>query len=83
MVFVDKVVDGSGFNNFTKMILNALLKGGVLTMEDMSKKLLCFKIEEMNVFQSVKTNIDKKIQEFFSIISMGVHYVVHKTNLVL
>jgi hypothetical protein len=35
---------------------------GVLTMEDMSKKFLCFKIEEMNVFKSVKTNIAKQIK---------------------
>jgi hypothetical protein len=55
----------------------------MLTMEDMSKKFLCFKIKNMNVFQNIK----KKIANFFywklSIISMGVHYVVHKTNLVL
>jgi cysteine synthase len=62
LVFVNKVVDGSSSNNFTKMILNALLKGRVLTMEDMSKKHLCFKIEEMNVFQSIKKKIAKQIK---------------------
>jgi hypothetical protein len=44
------------------MILNALLKGGVLTMEDMSKKFLCSKIKKMNVFQSIKTSIAKQIK---------------------
>jgi hypothetical protein len=44
------------------IILNALLKGGVLTMENMSKKFLCLKIEEMNVFKSVKINIAKQIK---------------------
>jgi hypothetical protein len=62
LVFFDKVVNGLGSNNLTKMILNALLKGGVLTMEDMSKKFLCFKIKEMNVFQSMKTRIAKQIK---------------------
>jgi hypothetical protein len=62
LVFVNEVVDGLGSNNLTKMILNALLKGGVLTMEDMSKKFLCSKIKKMNVFQSIKTSIAKQIK---------------------
>jgi len=65
------------------MILNALLKGGVLTMENMSKKFLFIKIEEMNVYSKYKNKYCQTNQEFFNIISTGVHYVVHKTNLIL
>jgi len=64
LVFIDKVVDGLGSNNLTKIILNALLKGGVLTMENMSKKFLFIKIKKMNVFQSIKTSIAKQIKNF-------------------
>jgi hypothetical protein len=64
LVFIDKVVDGLGSNNLTKIILNALLKGGVLTMENMCKKFLFIKIKKMNVFQSIKTSIAKQIKNF-------------------
>jgi hypothetical protein len=40
LVSVDKIMDGSGFNNLTEIIMNVLLKGGGLTKEELSKKLL-------------------------------------------
>ncbi len=40
LVCVDKIVDGSGSNNWTKVIMNVLLKGGGLTKEELSKTLL-------------------------------------------
>lgn len=40
LVCVDKIVDGFGFNNLIKVIMNVLLKGGGLTKEELSKKLL-------------------------------------------
>jgi hypothetical protein len=35
-------VDGLGSNNLTKAIMAALMKCGVLTREEVAKKLLCF-----------------------------------------
>jgi len=47
---VDKIVDGFGFDNLIKIIMNVSLKGGELIGEDFSRKLLCFEIDGMNVF---------------------------------
>lgn len=40
-VFVERVIDGSSFNNLTKVIMVALLRGGGLMKENLSKKFLC------------------------------------------
>jgi hypothetical protein len=42
LVFVERVIDGLSFNNLTKVIMVALLMGGGLMKEDLSKKFLCF-----------------------------------------
>jgi hypothetical protein len=47
----NRVVDGSSSNNLIEMIMNALLKGGGLIRKDLSKKLLRFGINDVNVFQ--------------------------------
>ncbi len=62
LVCVYKIVDVLGSNNFIELIMNAMMKGGGLTKEDLSKKFLCFEIDEMNVFQHGKTNVTKEIK---------------------
>ncbi len=55
LVFVDRIVDGSSFNNLIKVIMNALLKGEGLTKENLAKKLFCVGEHGVNVFQGAKT----------------------------
>jgi hypothetical protein len=45
LVRVERIVDISSSNNLTEIILVALLKGGGLTKEKLSKKPLCFKVD--------------------------------------
>jgi hypothetical protein len=47
---VDRIVDGSNSNNLIEVIMNASLKGGRLTREDLLKKFLHPKIDKVNVF---------------------------------
>jgi hypothetical protein len=54
-MYIERVIDGSGSKNLTEVIMAALLKGGGLTKEDLSKKLLCFETNGVNVFQGGKT----------------------------
>jgi hypothetical protein len=54
-MYIERVINGSGSNNLTKVIMATLLKGGGLTKEDLSKKLLCFGTDGVNVFQGGKT----------------------------
>ncbi len=62
LVCVYKIVDVLGSNNFIELIMNEVIKGGGLTREDLSKKFLCFGIDEVNVFQHGKTNVIKQIK---------------------
>jgi len=39
------------FKNLIKVIMNAYLENGVLTKEELSKKLLCFDANGVNVFK--------------------------------
>jgi hypothetical protein len=55
LVCVDRIVDGSSFNNLSEVIMNALLKGEGLTKEKLAKKLFCFGEDGVNVFQGGKT----------------------------
>lgn len=50
LMCVDRTIDGSNSNNLVEVIMNASLKGGRLTREDLSKKFLCLKIDKVNVF---------------------------------
>jgi len=82
-VFVEKVIDGSSFNNLTEVIMVRLLKGGGLMKENMLQKFLCFGADGANVFQGGKTRVTKQIKDSWAPFSMGVHYVAHRTNLVV
>ncbi len=42
LMCIDRIVNGSSYNNLIEVIIIALLKGGGLTMEKLVKKLLCF-----------------------------------------
>jgi hypothetical protein len=48
-VCVERIVDGFGSNNLIEVIMAIMFKGGGLTKEKMSKKLLCFEVDGMNV----------------------------------
>jgi hypothetical protein len=43
LVFVEKVIDGSSFNNLTEMIMVTLLRDGGLMKENMSKSSYAWK----------------------------------------
>ncbi len=62
LVCVYKIVDMLGSNNFIELIMNAVMKGGGLTKEDLSRKFLCFGVDEVNVFQHGKTSVTKQIK---------------------
>jgi hypothetical protein len=47
---VDWIVNGLGSNNLTEVIMNSMMKGGGLSREELSKKLLCFGANGMNMF---------------------------------
>lgn len=62
--------------------MNAFLKGGKQAREDMSKRLLSFGVNVVNVFQGGK-KMTKQIKDSWTPFSIGLHYVVHRTNLAI
>jgi len=75
-------VDGFGSNNFIKVIMVPLMKGGRLTRGDVIKNL-CFGANGASIFQGSKIKVTKQIKEAWARLSMGVHCVVHRTNLAI
>jgi hypothetical protein len=62
LICVDQIFDGLGFNNLTKVIMNFMMEGGGLSREELSKKLLCFGVDGVNIFQRGKIRITKQIK---------------------
>jgi hypothetical protein len=61
-----RVVDGLSSNNLTKVIMNALLASGGLSKEQLSRKLLCFGVDGVSIFQGAKIGVTKNIKEFWA-----------------
>jgi hypothetical protein len=43
--------------------MNFMVKGGELNREELFKKLLCFGVDGVNVFQGSKTRVTKQIKD--------------------
>jgi hypothetical protein len=68
------------------MIMVTLLRGGGLMKENLSKSLLCFRMLRNKwgeCFSKCKTRVTKQIQDSWARVSMGVHYIAHRTNLII
>lgn len=63
--------------------MNFMMKGQGLSREELFKKFLCYGDDGMNVFQGEKTKVTKQIKDSWPPFLMGVHYVVHHTNLII
>jgi hypothetical protein len=62
LIYIDQIVDMNS-NNFIEMNINFMMKGGMLNMDELSKKFLCFGVDGMNVFQGGKTKVTKQNKE--------------------
>jgi hypothetical protein len=80
LIWVDQIVDGLGFNNLIKVTINFMMEGGGLSKEELSKKLLCFAVDGVNMFQGSKTKMTKQIKDSWTPFSMDVHCVAHHIN---
>ncbi len=83
LICVDRTIDGLGSNNLTQVIMNFMMKGGELSKVKLSKKLVCFGVDGVNVFQGSKIGVTKQIKNSWAPFSMGVHCVAHCTNLIV
>jgi hypothetical protein len=59
-VSFEKVIEGVDLRNLNRVIILTLLTIGSLTCESLSSKLICFGVDGMSVFQSVKIDLQNK-----------------------
>jgi hypothetical protein len=74
---------GSGADNLTQALMQALMQEGGLAKDLIGKRLMTFGADGVFVFQGTKSSVTKQITNGWAPHSMGVHYMVHKTNLVV
>jgi hypothetical protein len=80
---VQHVIYGSGANIGTFLIMNFLMTQRGLKEKEFVSKLVYFGVHGVNTFQGLKSRIIVQIQCRYVPFIMGVHFMVHGTNLVI
>jgi len=81
LVFVQRLIDRVGANTLTLLIVKALEIGGDVTLEQISKKLLCFGADGVSTFQGTRSGVTTQLQTKFAPFYMGIHCIAHHCNL--
>jgi hypothetical protein len=55
-------LDGAIFANLTKLTMRSLVEFGSMTKTDVTNKLVCFGIDGMTIFQSLKNGVTTKLK---------------------
>jgi hypothetical protein len=58
------------------------ISGGVLR-DQIAQKLICFEVDDVNVFQGTKSGVTKQIKENYAPHFIRVYYMAHCTNLAM
>jgi hypothetical protein len=75
------VVTRLGVDNFTQILMQALMHEGGLMKYLIGKKLMTFSANGVYVFQGIKLGVTQQISNEWAPHSTGVHYMAHRTNL--
>ncbi len=71
------MIEGFGVDNMTTMIVDNLMSIGGLLKSNIAKKLVCFGVHGVIVFQGTKIGVTEQLQEKHVPFLIGVHCVVH------
>ncbi len=83
MISFDHVLEGSGIDNLTKVIMEALTIRGGMLRNHVTTKLICFGRDNVNVFQGTKFGVTKHIHNDYELESIRMHYMAHWVNMVV
>ncbi len=78
-----KVLKGTTFDSMTHLIIEVLIIEGGLEKEIMASWLVSFGVDGVLVFQSISTSITMQLHNEYAPHMVGVHYMVHCTNLAM
>jgi hypothetical protein len=81
LISLEKVVEGSGSDNLTQVIIDALTQAAKLERLALAKMLLCFGADGVSTFQGPKTGVTHQIQSKYAPFALGVHCMAHRCNL--
>jgi hypothetical protein len=80
LISLNWVVEGSKSDNLTKVIKKALMIGGGVVRDKIAKKLICFGVNGVNVFQGARVVLQNKSMRIMLFV-LKVHCMAHRTNL--
>jgi hypothetical protein len=77
------MVERSRSDNLTKVIMEPLMIGGHLLKDQNAHKLICFRVDGVNVFHGTNNGVTKQIKDNYIPHFLRVHCMAHHTNLVV
>ena len=80
-ISLEKVVEGSGSDNLTKVIIDALRGAAKMDKLALAKTLLCIGANGVSTFQGPKTGVTLQIQSKYTPFALGVHCMTHRCSL--
>jgi len=81
LISIQRLVDGSGADALTLVIMTALQCGGDLNSDQISRKLVCFGADGVSTFQGAKSGVTLQLRMKWAPFCMGVHCMAHRCNL--
>ena len=81
LISLQRVVEGSGADNLTLVIMDALTQAAKMERLALAKTLLCFGADGVSTFQGPKTGVTHQIQSKYAPFALGVHCMAHRCNL--
>ncbi len=83
LLTLEKVEEGATLDNIKGVILDAMGKYGGFTNFDMAFQWICLGCDGDLVFQGIWSKVITQTKEQIAPFLIGVHYVAHRTNLVI
>jgi hypothetical protein len=78
LISLQRVVVGTGVDNLTVVIMEALQKAKSLSLKSVAQKLLCFGADGISTFQGTKIGVIQQINTKYAPFSIGIHYMVQR-----
>ena len=77
LLYLQRVIEGGGADNITKMILGALTNEGGLTPHQIRDRFMTFGVDNASVLQRKKNGVTNKLHVFHVPHMQGMHCVTH------
>ncbi len=80
---LERIVNGGTSNNLTSIIICSLVVFGGMSKSNIANKVVCFGVNNVIVFQSLKIGvIIQLVNKHFPFV-VGIHYMAHRCNFVV